>query len=93
MEKLKDAQKRLVSAIVAMHPELCMGDEKEKELYLAMHDMKKIMANSSDSQKQLETKATLCQDIRDRFSLFVKEQKDLNPEFVDVVNEKFWDLI
>ena len=38
------AQKRLVAAIVAMHPELCMGDKKQEELYLAMHDLTSKMA-------------------------------------------------
>ena len=44
MEEMNIAQKRLVAAIVAMHPELCMGDKKQEELYLAMHDLTSKMA-------------------------------------------------
>ena len=44
MENIKKAQQRLVNAIVAMHPQLCMGDEKQEELYLAMHDLTSKMA-------------------------------------------------
>ena len=47
MEDIKKAQKRLVAAIVAMHPELWMGDKKQEELYLAMHDLTSKMSKLS----------------------------------------------
>ena len=32
-------------------------------------------------------------NVRDRFSEFVKSQKDLDPEIAEIVNENFWDLL
>lgn len=48
MKDIKKAQQRLVNAIVAMHPQLCMGDEKQEELYLAMHDLTSKMAKLNE---------------------------------------------
>lgn len=48
MDNIKKAQQRLVNAIVAMHPQLCMGDEKQEELYLAMHDLTSKMAKLNE---------------------------------------------
>ncbi len=44
MELIK-ANKRLFDAIVALHPELCMGVKEEEELYLAMHLAKEATNN------------------------------------------------
>lgn len=44
MDDIKKAQQRLVNAIVAIYPQLSVGDEKQEELYLAMHDLTSKMA-------------------------------------------------
>lgn len=43
--KLIEVNKRLFKAIVALHPELCMGIKKEEELYLALHEAKEATHN------------------------------------------------
>lgn len=70
MENIKKAQERLVNAIVAMHPELCMGDAKQEELYLAMHDLTSKMAklNECESQKPDSSENTLpIADVKKEF--------------------------
>jgi len=47
MELIK-ANKRLFDAIVALHPELCMGVKEEEELYLAMHLAKEATNNHKE---------------------------------------------
>ena len=32
-------------------------------------------------------------DIKEKFSKFVAEQKDIPPEFAQVVDDNFWDLV
>ena len=38
-------------------------------------------------------KSVLPQDIKEKFSNFISCQKDIPSEFVEIVNEHFWELI
>jgi hypothetical protein len=43
MDKLIEAKNRIKDAILAIHPLLNMGDAKEEELYLALHNLNDVV--------------------------------------------------
>jgi len=47
MKEIIKANKRLVNAIVAIHPNLHMDSPKEEEFYLAIHDLNKKILDKS----------------------------------------------
>lgn len=32
-------------------------------------------------------------DVRSKFNKFIREQKDIPSEYVDIINKNFWDLL
>jgi hypothetical protein len=47
----------------------------------------------ADDQIKKDLRDELLSGVKEKFSAFVASQKDIPPEFAQVINEKFWDLL
>ena len=54
----------------------------------ARHNIKESPGTASNSGSY-----EMPADIKEKFTEFVANQKDIPPEFAEIVNEHFWDLI
>jgi len=84
MEEMNIAQKRLVAAIVAIHPELYLGDKKQEELYLAMHDLTSKMAKlskcggeCSNENSDLNIPVVIARFLKEQATEYKTEQQNI----------------